>query len=108
MSTPEANVKNKVKRILKEYGAYQFSPQTGGYGRSGIPDIIACYKGTFIAIECKAGNNKPTKLQEKELRDIALVGGYVCVINEDNMKDVRTLLDDVNNSREILKGIRNG
>ena len=70
MSTPEAKVKNKVKQILKEYGAYQFSPQTGGYGRSGIPDIIACYKGRFIAVECKAGNNKPTRLQEKELRDI--------------------------------------
>jgi hypothetical protein len=38
--TPEAKVKNKVKKILDEYGVYHFSPQTGGYGRSGVPDII--------------------------------------------------------------------
>ena len=63
--TPEAKVKKKVAAVLKDLGAFYFYPVTGGYGRSGIPDIIGCYQGMFFGIECKAGSNKPTPLQEQ-------------------------------------------
>jgi Holliday junction resolvase len=91
-ATPEAKVKKKVVAILKEAGAYYFYPVTGGYGRSGVPDIIACYKGMFIGIECKAGNNKPTPLQNKNLKDIADAGGVAKVINENNIHEVKEFL----------------
>ena len=68
--TPEAKVKKKVVEQLKQLRAYYFYPVTGGYGRSGVPDIIGCYEGLFFGIECKAGNNKPTPLQEKNLKEI--------------------------------------
>ena len=68
--TPEAKVKKKAVQVLKELSAYYFYPVTGGYGRSGVPDIVVCYKGLFIGIECKAGKNKPTPLQEKNLDEI--------------------------------------
>ena len=90
--TPEAKVKKKVVQILKQRGAYYFYPVTGGYGRSGVPDIIACYKGRFIGIECKAGTNKPTALQQKNLTDIKLADGIALVVNEENIEEVcRTL-----------------
>jgi Holliday junction resolvase len=92
--TPEAKVKKKVVAILKEYKAYFFYPVTGGYGRSGVPDIIVCYNGCFIGIECKAGTNKPTPLQEKNLKDIQAAGGVSLVVNEDNISIVgETLLN---------------
>ena len=90
--TPEAKVKKKVVRILKEAGAYYFYPVTGGFGRSGVPDVVACYKGRFIGIECKAGKNKPTPLQEKNLQDIEVAGGIAMVVNEDNIADVKKCL----------------
>lgn len=83
--TPEGKVKKKVQQILKDRGAYYFSPVTGGFGRSGVPDIVACYHGRFIGIECKAGSNKPTALQLKNLEDIKQAGGVDLVINEDNI-----------------------
>ena len=83
--TPEGKVKKKVQQILKDRGAYYFSPVTGGFGRSGVPDIVACYHGKFIGIECKAGNNKPTALQLKNLDEITKAGGTSLVINEDNV-----------------------
>ena len=92
MSTPEFKVKQKVKKLLTSYGAYHFSPQTGGYGRSGIPDIIACYDGLFIGIECKAGDNKPTKLQEQELKAIVKAEGIALVINEHNLHELEDVL----------------
>lgn len=30
---------------------------------AGSPDIIGCYKGQFIGVECKVGKNKQSQLQ---------------------------------------------
>jgi hypothetical protein len=83
--TPEKKVKNKVVKLLKEYEAYYFFPATYGFGRSGVPDIIVCYRGRFIGVECKAGTNKPTPLQERELTAINKAKGITFIINEDNL-----------------------
>lgn len=93
--TPEAKVKKKVVDVIKKHGAYYFFPATGGYGRSGVPDIVCCYRGVFIAIECKAGNNKPTPLQEAEMDKIRKAQGFVLVVNETNISDVEILLRDI-------------
>jgi Holliday junction resolvase len=93
--TPEAKVKKKVVDVLKKNGAYYFFPATGGYGRSGVPDIVCCYRGVFVAIECKAGTNKPTPLQEAEMGKIRQAQGFVLVVNETNIDDVSTLLRDI-------------
>ena len=95
--TPEAKVKKVVSKQLKElqeqFKLYYFYPATGGYGRSGVPDIVGCYKGMFFGIECKAGKNTPTALQEKNLRDIEKAGGIQVVINEENMDNVKRELN---------------
>jgi len=91
--TPEGKVKARVRRILKINKVYHFMPATGGYGRSGVPDIVGCFKGYFFAVECKAKDKKPTALQEKELQRIREAGGYVFVIDETNEKDVQNWLN---------------
>lgn len=89
--TPEAKVKAKVRRLLEAAGVYYFMPATGGYGRSGVPDIVGCCDGKFFAIECKAGKGKTTALQDNELRKIKEAGGIALVINEDNIMDVNLI-----------------
>ncbi len=91
-NTPESKVKRKVTDILNKYNAYFFYPPSNGFGRAGIPDIIVCYCGQFIAIECKAGKNTTTALQRKELRAIEDAGGYALVINETNIEQVDAVL----------------
>ena len=90
--TPEAKVKKQVTRQLDAMGAYYFYPVTGGYGKSGVPDIVGCYKGSFFGIECKAGKNKPTLLQDRNLKEIRKAGGIDMVVNEDNAGGVGELL----------------
>ena len=90
--TPEKKVKTTVVAILKEFGGYYFYPVTGGYGASGVPDIVGCHKGRFFAIECKAGKGKTTALQEKNIAQIKATGGLAIVVNEDNIEDVRNLM----------------
>jgi hypothetical protein len=94
--TPEKKVKTAVVKVLKEYpDVYYFYPVMGGYGASGIPDIVGCALGKFFAIECKAGKGKTTALQEKNIAQIKNALGRVMVVNEDNIQDVRVMLDDI-------------
>ncbi len=90
--TPEAKVKKVVVNQLRNLGAYYFYPVTGGYGRSGVPDIVGCYKGKFFGIECKAGKNTPTPLQQINLDDIEKQNGIALVVNEKNMHSIRDLI----------------
>ena len=97
--TPEGKVKDACTEVLREFGAYYFFPVMGGYGKSGVPDIIACYRGRFIAIECKAGYNKPTPLQEKELRAIEAARGVALVVREDTVEELVRILMEIRNER---------
>lgn len=83
--TPEGRVKAACVAIIKKHDAYYFFAAANGYGRAGIPDIIVCYKGYFLGIECKAGKNKPTALQEREIAHIHRAGGSAMVIREDGI-----------------------
>ncbi len=87
MATPESRVKTKLDRMLKSFGpdVWFFSPQAGPYGRSGVPDRIACVNGHFMAIECKANADcKPTALQEKAINEIRNAHGAAYVVYDDH------------------------
>lgn len=91
-STPEAKVKAAVKKVLDEMNIYHFSPVQNGMGRAGIPDIIGCFRGRFLGIECKAGKGKTTALQDLELEKIRQAKGFAYVVNETNIQDLKELL----------------
>jgi len=93
--TPEGKVKDKVVAILKREGVYYFFPATHGMGRSGVPDIICCVAGRFLAIECKAGSGKTTALQDREIDAIRTAGGWAIVINEENLAEVEATIRNI-------------
>jgi hypothetical protein len=90
--TPEGKVKAAVRKLLVEFGVYYFAPAANGFGRAGIPDIICCFGGRFIAIECKAGNGVTTALQDRELAAIRTAGGMTMVVNETNIQELKEKL----------------
>ena len=109
--TPERKVKNKCVEILKEHDAYYFFPASNGLGRAGIPDIIVCAHGYFIAIECKAGKGKTTALQDRELHRIGGAGGVALVISEhnlDHLKDVMIAIDSATIFQTLNEVLKNG
>jgi hypothetical protein len=59
-----------------------------------VPDIIACYKGRFVAIECKAGKGKLTELQKYNIEQIKATGGLAIVVNESNIQELMTLMKE--------------
>ena len=93
--TPEGLVKKHIKQVLDSLGVWYFMPIGGMYSRAGVPDFIGCYKGKLIAIEAKTRKGKTTALQERELRLIRQSGGLAVVINEDNVGELKQMLEDL-------------
>ena len=77
----EQDLINAVKAYLKTIPHLFFYKAHGGYyGTAGIPDIIICYHGRFIALECKCKGKKPTTLQQLTIDRINKVGGIAVVV----------------------------
>ena len=92
--TPESKVKDKIRKILKDYNAYYAMPIGTGYGNSGVPDFLCCVNGEFLAIEAKAGKGTTTALQEKNLKSIRESGGLTAVIYETNLSDLEKFVGE--------------
>ena len=75
---------------LNFHGGDPFMPR-------GIPDIIGCYKGRFVAIELKRPGEKPSAIQGKVLRMLKIAGALTTVAY--SVEDVKTFLK--------LKGVEN-
>ncbi len=77
----EKEITNRIKSYLKTIPDCFYWKEHGGYyGTAGIPDIIVCYRGRFIAFEVKSKDNKPTVLQAVTIRKIIKAGGYALVV----------------------------
>ncbi len=91
----ESDLIRKISEYLKTVPRLFFWKEHGGmYGTAGIPDIVVCYRGRFIAFECKVGKNKTTVLQEYTMRQIITAGGYAMVVRSvDEVRQVITAFE---------------
>lgn len=82
MATPEAKVKQKIKALLKQHGAYFTMPVMAGLATNGTPDFSVCHAGRYLGLEAKAGAGQPTALQWLRMDEIVAAGGCSMVVNE--------------------------
>jgi Holliday junction resolvase len=75
MKTPESFEKAEICKYLDFIGAWYFKPMMNGFGKAGVPDIIVCLNGAFIAIEVKREGKEPTPIQVRRMREIWGAGG---------------------------------
>lgn len=87
----ESELIKKISDYLKRVPDLFFWKEHGGmYGTAGIPDIIICYRGRFIGLECKVGKNKPNVLQSLTIRRILQAGGYAMIVR--TVEEVKQLI----------------
>lgn len=92
----EASLTDKIKQYLKSIDELFFWKEHGGqFGSSGIPDLIVCYRGRFIAFEVKSDKGKTTILQEITIRKIIKAGGYAMVVR--SVEEVRAVIEALKN-----------
>jgi Holliday junction resolvase len=90
-STITKDILNYLKKIP---GCFAWKEHGGGYSQAGIPDIICCYKGRFVAFEVKTETGRLSKLQEYALRQINNAGGTAVKVT--SLTDVIKILEGLN------------
>ena len=79
----EAEITKQIREYLTQRGIFHFKVfQSGrGMGRAkrGVSDILACYKGRFVAIEVKGRNGKASDDQIKFLNDVNSAAGVAFI-----------------------------
>ena len=71
----ESRLQRQIIDYLDSIGAYTLNVYGSGMTGKGTPDILACYKGLFIAIETKVGNNRLEPAQKIIRKRIIEAGG---------------------------------
>ena len=90
----EKDVIDSIKEYLQTIPNLFFWKEHGGqFGTAGIPDLIVCYKGRFIAFEVKRPGGKPTLLQKLTLNKIERAKGIARLVT--NVEQVREVIENI-------------
>jgi hypothetical protein len=90
----EKGIVNQILKYLKTLPeCFAWKEHGGMYGTSGIPDIIVCYRGKFVAFEVKTPSGKLTTLQEITLRKINDAKGNSYKVT--SLQEVKEILKNI-------------
>lgn len=97
--SPEKSFEIKVKKYLQSFGnqIWHFKVWGGGYQRSGIPDLIACVNGIFVAIELKSDSGKASELQKYNIKLINKSNGLGIILYPTGFESFKKIIEEVVN-----------
>lgn len=90
---PEKKFETKVKKYLKSKGAYIVKHHGGYYSARGVPDLLVCYRGLFIALELKSEKGKLSELQRYNIREISKAGGIATVLYPKDFEEFKGFIE---------------
>ena len=95
----ERDIVAAIKKYLSSLGSDVFFWKEHGrvYGTNGVPDIICCYKGRFLGLECKRPGGRLTELQKRAIKKINRAGGVACRV--ESVEDVKRVIERVDLER---------
>lgn len=91
----EKNFENKIKNYLKNNNCWYVKYFANRMTKSGVPDILACVNGYFVAIEVKASNGKPSELQLWNRDEIRKSRGISIILYPNQFDDFMLLIKDL-------------
>lgn len=77
---PETRLVNQILKSLRQHGGWWFKVHGSPMQVSGIPDILGCYEGRFIALEAKMPDGKLSARQELIMQRINDAGGIALTV----------------------------
>lgn len=92
----------KVKKFLKDEGCWFLKTWGGGFQRDGIPDLLVCCDGVFMAIELKAPKGVPSELQKWNIREIQKAGGYGFILYPDQFETFKMVVQDIKHRQKNI------
>ena len=92
----ETKLAAKIKKsIVAKYGGFWANIHGGIYQTVGLPDMIGCIEGRFVAMEFKTPQNQngATEAQKKQIQAIIDAGGSARVIT--SVEEAFQFLDEL-------------
>lgn len=105
----ERDIVAAIKKYLTSLGSDVFfwKEHGGPYGTSGIPDIICCYKGRFVGMECKLPGGRLTELQKRAISKINAAGGIARRVESvGDAKAIIRIVDDEQTDKSKIEETR--
>lgn len=90
---PEYRIVQNIKKLIRARGGWCVKIHGGPYQDTGTPDLLACYKGRFIAIEVKTSRGVVSPEQKVSQQGIVKSGGYALITHL--IGDVADVLDAI-------------
>lgn len=85
----------KAQATLQAAGAWSIKVIGGAHTPPGTPDIIACYRGQFLAIEMKTETGRVRPAQNVVANLIRKAGGHYHIVrNIAEIKHILKIIDD--------------
>lgn len=101
----ESRVVKAILAALRKRGGFWNKTHGNPLVTRGLPDIIGCYRGRYIALEVKRSpDESPTKLQAYRISEITRAGGVARVIS--SVEEALALLDRIDERREARRSRR--
>lgn len=95
---PEARLQTKIQKAIKQEfpNSFVFKTHGGPFQMKGVPDLILCIYGFFIAIEVKVPGREDTltAIQKNAIERINKSGGYAFMSTsvEDSLEKIADFL----------------
>lgn len=90
----ESEYSKQVTEYVKERGGEVFNYLGTTMTRSGTPDLLVAYRGAFVGLELKVGNNKPSALQKHTVNLLNEKGAYA-IVAYDTLEPIEKLFNDI-------------
>lgn len=91
----EAGLKTRIRRMIRKRGGFYSNVKGGEYSKDGDPDIIACYRGRYVAIEGKNPEYKSgLRPDQEDAREYILEAGGRYIIAR-CLADVEVVLNEI-------------
>lgn len=94
----EKTFENKIKQFLKDNDCWYVKYFANSFTKSGIPDILACVNGYFVAIEVKAPNGRPSELQKWNRDQIQFSRGIALILYPKDFEIFKRLVTSLLNN----------
>lgn len=89
----EKNFENRVKLFLKSKGVWYVKFWGGLYTKAGIPDLLICANGHFVAVELKAEDGHASMLQLNQIREIEKSNGIALILYPSQFEEFKKLIN---------------
>lgn len=76
----EKNFEKQIRKFLESNGCYVVKQFGCAFSKAGVPDLLCCVNGHFLAVEVKASNGRPSALQEFNIKKIIAANGRALIL----------------------------